>query len=723
MSRMPTAHRAPPRHLGRARLRRPAWAALLACLPALPCAAQDGAAAAEVVISATRTERRPFDVPASVDRLGPDALREGRPQLNLTEGLALVPGVAARDRQNFAQDVQLSIRGFGTRSSFGIRGLRVYVDGIPATLPDGQGQVSHIDLASADRVEVLRGPFSALYGNSSGGVVQVFTEDGQGPPSLSAGLLAGSDGLHREQFKASGAEGTLSYVLSASRFVTDGAREHAAARRDGANVKLRWQPTADRTVTLVANHLDQRAQDPLGLTRAQFDADPHGADAAALRFDTRKTTRQTQAGLVWRERLDRHHELQAMAYAGTRSTVQFQAIPVAVQGSPLHPGGVIDLDRGYHGGEARWTWRPSTASTVSRPFSLVAGLAWDRLDEDRRGFANFIGPTLGVQGALRRDERNRASSLDPFVQAGFEPTPRWRVEAGVRHNTVRVRLQDRYVAGPNGDDSGALRYAATSPALGVLYRASERLHLHASAGRGFETPTLNELSYRPDGSAGLNAALKPAISRQFELGLKWRPDPGQALDVALFDAMTRDELVVATNVGGRATFRNAARTQRRGAELGWTGRWSDWRARLALTWLDARYRDDFLTCSATPCTTPDTPVPAGRRLPGVARHSAAATLDWAPPHGWRAGAELRQVGAVPVNDTGSDAAAGHTVVALHGGYAAQGPGWTLRAFARVDNLLDRRYAGSVIVNEGNGRWFEPAPGRTLFVGLDGRWSF
>jgi iron complex outermembrane receptor protein len=702
----------------------PAW--LLAALPGL-CAAQADpatastvtAAADPVVITGTRVDRRPFDVPASVDRIDGEWLRHNRLGLNLTETLGLLPGVTARDRQNWAQDVQISIRGFGARSTFGIRGVRVIVDGIPATQPDGQGQVSHIDLQSAERVEVLRGPFSALYGNSSGGVIQVVTPEGSGPPQFGVGLAVGSNQLRRETLSASGSEGRLGYVASLSHLSTDGPREHSAAKRDNANVKLSWRPDDSQRLTLVANALDQPAQDPLGLTRAQFEADPRSVDPVALQFDTRKTVDQSQLGLQWERRFGAQHALQWTVYAGQRHTEQFQAIPTGPQASPLHPGGVIQLGRDYSGSDLRWTWR----APADDAWSLVAGLSYDTLGERRRGFQNFTGTTLGVEGALRRDERNRATTLDPYLQGSMKLGERWRLDAGVRHSSVHIDSRDQFIRGTNGDDSGSARFSATSPALGLMFMASEALHLYASYGRGFETPTLNELAYRSDGSAGLNFGLKPARSHNMELGAKWRFAAGQLLQAALFESRSTDELVTRTNSGGRASFQNATNTRRRGVELGYGGQWRDWRAQASATWLDAVYRDDFLQCAAAPCTTPTQLIPAGRRIPGIAKGSAALALDYAPPAGWRAGVEARYSSGVPVNDAGTEAAPSYTVASAHAGYLVRFGAVQLRGFARVDNLFDRRYAGSVIVNESNGRYYEPAPGRSAFAGIDVAYAF
>lgn len=680
------------------------------------------AAAAAVVVTATRVETPAFDVPASIDRIDGDALRDGRAQANLTEGLGAVPGLLARDRQNFAQDVQISIRGFGARSTFGIRGVRLYVDGIPATLPDGQGQISHVELASVGRIEVLRGPFSALYGNSAGGVIQVFTEEPGDDPRVSASVAVGRERLFRASVLASGRDGALGYTLGATALSTDGYRDHSQTERRQGNAKLLWRMGGSTQITLVANSVAlPEAQDPLGLTRAQFDDNPRGVDPSAIGFDTRKQVNQTQGGLIVEHRLDAAHALRLMLYQGHRGTEQFQALPVASQANALHPGGVIALARDYRGSDLRWT---AKTRWLDAPFSLVAGVTFDDLDEQRRGYQNFVGTTLGVRGALRRDERNRVSAADAYLQTSWRPLPAWTIDAGVRTSRVRFRSHDAYIIGANPDDSGRAGHRATLPVLGTLFALDERWHVYATLGRGFETPTLNELAYRASGATGLNFDLQAARSTSVEVGLKARPAGLGELTLASFRTGTEREIVTQSNVGGRSTFQNAGRTWRHGVELAWRLQLpADWRAQLAASWLDARYGDAFGTCTATPCSVPNQRIAAGNRIPGVARSAGYAALLWSPPGGWRAGIEARVTSRVYVNDANSDAAAGFGTVAAHLGHQSTVGAWTLAGFVRVDNVFARRHAGSVIVNEGNGRYFEPGPGRSGLVSLSAALRF
>jgi iron complex outermembrane receptor protein len=707
-------------------------------LPSLPVACLVLAAAqgapvlaqtlAPINVTATRTEVPPFEVPASVDVLDGERIRgDGRAQVNLSESLALVPGLLARDRLNQAQDMQLSVRGFGARATFGVRGVRLYVDGIPATMPDGQGQLSHIDLASVGRLEILRGPFSVLYGNSSGGVMQVFTEEGQGSPVLGGSVATGSYGLRRADIKASGSAASLGYVLSAGRLSTNGFRAHSAAEREGANVRLDWALGDDRKLTLLANTLSMRADDPLGLSRAQFDAAPRSADASATTFNTRKTVRQSQIGAVYEQRVDGDNQLRLMVYGGERATTQFQAIPrpPVAQNDERHPGGVIGLDRNYGGLDARWTTRTALAQ---RPLEIVGGLAYDTMTEQRRGWQNFQGAATGVQGALRRDEDNRVTSLDPYVQATWKPDARWAVNAGVRHSVVRFNSADNFIVGLNGNDSGSVRYSATLPAAGVTYAPSEQWRVYAAAGRGFETPTFNELAYRPVATGtGLNFALRPSSSDNLEAGVKWRTPLGAATRVewtaAVFHTATQDEIVTQANDNGRSTFQNAGATRRRGLELASSiSPARHWLAQLSYTLLDARYRDAF-ACVGAPAICPAPQVPAGNRIPGTARNALAMELGWRPPTGWRTGADARYLGSVAVNDFNTDAAASFVTLGAHVGYVLALDRWNIAAMARVDNLTDRKYAGSVIVNEGNRRYFEPAAGRNYVLSLSASYRF
>ena len=675
---------------------------------------------ARVVVTATRAPVDPLLLPTAIDVIDAGDIRRAQPRLDVGEALQRVPGVVARDRQNQAQDLQLSIRGFGARAAFGVRGVRLYTDGIPATMPDGQGQLGHFPLESADRIEVLRGPFSVLYGNAAGGVVSLSTATAPPHPTASIGLTFGEDALRRESLSLQAPwreDGDA--LVDIVRIVGDGYRAHSAAQRRSGQLLLRGGWGHDGRFTALFNHFDLVADDPQGLSIAQLSGDRHAASAGALAFDTRKTVRQDQAGVQLEHALDEQTTFVATAWNGNRKTFQMLSVPVSVQrASARHSGGVIDLDRDFGGIDARLRW---TGTILGTPLALTAGVDHEVARERRRGFENFVGNRLGVVGALRRDEDNRVQSRDAYLQAEWTPAPRWRVHAGLRHGEVRFVSRDRFVTPGNPDDSGSVASASTSPATGVLFRATPWLSVYANTGHGFETPTFSELAYRRDGNGGLNTGLRPARSVHREVGLRLRRQGFEAA-AAAFHVRTRDELGVVSNEDGRSVYANTGRTLRRGVELSASGPLAaQWQLTAHYTLLDGRLTE-LAACPASSCQ-PGPGVDASHRIPGLARSTAWAELRWSASAATDLLLQGRFVDRVFADDANAafaPAFASFDVAAEHRGNIA-GLDW--RAFARLNNLTDRDVIGSVIVNATGGRYFEPAPGRNWMVGINASRSF
>jgi iron complex outermembrane receptor protein len=670
------------------------WGGALALVPLLALAQEPPEV---VVVTATRAPHSALDVPASVDRIDGQEIREDRQQVNLSESLGRVPGIAVLNRQNYAQDLQVQSRGYGARSTFGVRGIRLVADGIPATMPDGQGQAATFSLSSADHIEVLRGPFSALYGNSSGGVIALETMDAPNEPTGEADLLFGSYGTWRAGLRFGGQYGALNALGDISRFETDGYRQHSAAVRDQLNAKLRVA-----SFTVVANSLRQPdTQDPLGLTRAQVEQDPRQATPQAIQFNTRKRISQDQVGGTYRHEIG-FGRVEAMAYAGQRGVEQFLAIPVATQASPTHSGGVVDLDRNYGGGALRWFSRPGA-------LRLAAGLEYDVMYERRRGYIN----NNGVVGALKRDEDNTVDSTAIYAQGEWELVRRWTLHAGARYTRVNFESSDYFIAAGNPNDSGSRSYEAATPVAGLLFRPSETLSVYGNLGRGFETPTFVELAYRRSGS-GLNFDLDASNSTHAELGVKSVFPRRASVNAAVFRIATENEIVVDTNSGGRAIYKNAGHTDRKGFELGaQTLASGPVQLRVAYTYLDATFRESFVTSIST--TAASVVVPAGATLPGTAKNQFYGELRYGRA-AWHASLEVLHRSSVPVNDPNTDFADAYTVWNLSAGLAQERARWRFTEFVRLDNLGNRSYIGSVIVNETNFRYFEPAPQRNWSLG-------
>ncbi|HBQ5661967.1 TPA: TonB-dependent receptor [Klebsiella variicola] len=692
-------------------------AALPALLLPLIAAAQT-ADEQTMVVTAAPTTVSELDTPAAVSVVNGDEMRQAAPRVNLSESLGAVPGLQVQNRQNYAQDLQLSIRGFGSRSTYGVRGLRIYVDGIPATMPDGQGQTSNIDIGSVDTIEVLRGPFSALYGNSSGGVINVTSQTGTQPPTVEASSYYGSFGTWHYGMKATGAvgdgshAGDVDYTVSTNRFTTHGYRDHSGARKNLANARLGVRINDVSKLTLLLNSVDIKANDAGGLTADEWRDNPRQSPRGD-QYNTRKNTRQTQAGLRYERQLSAQDDLSVMMYAGERETTQFQSIPRAPQLKPSHAGGVIDLTRHYQGIDTRLTHR----GELLVPVTLTAGLDYENMSERRKGYENFVmvngAPQYGEQGALRRNERNLMWNVDPYLQTQWQLTDKLSLDAGVRYSSVWFDSNDYYITPGNGDDSGDASYHKWLPAGSLKYALTDAWNVYLSAGRGFETPTINELSYRSDNQSGLNFGLKPSTNDTVEIGSKTRLGNG-LLTAALFQTNTDNEIVVDSSSGGRTSYKNAGKTRRQGMELGLDQQFGEsWRLKAAWTWLDATYRTNV--CDDASCN--------GNRIPGIARNMGYASYGYQPEQGWYAGSDIRYMSDIMANDENTAKAPSWTVVGLTTGYKWSYGRMDMDLFGRVDNLFDREYVGSVIVNESNGRYYEPAPGRNYGIGLNLAWRF
>jgi len=664
-----------------------------------------------LVVTGSHQASSSFDAPFSIDSVDRQQISDGQLGINASEVLTRVPGLVVQNRQNYAQDLQISSRGFGARSAFGVRGLKLISDGIPASTADGQGQAATFNLDTAERIEVLRGPASTLYGSNAGGVIQVFSRDPEGPPKIGADTLLGSDGMQRNHLSAQGATDKAGFLLDASRMDTDGYRDHSAARRDQTFAKLKLDPGPDDSLSLIYSSLEQNGtQDPLGQTWEAYKADPRSVTANAELYNTRKSIDHQQIGVNYEHRFETG-TLQNTLYLGKRSVIQYLSIPKGTPSNNNYGGGVVAFDRTFHGGSLRWLQPVGEVD-------LVFGLDYDQSEDDRQGYQNFVGDTLGVKGALRRDEKDTATSLDPYAQATWK-VGNWTLQGGLRYSTVEIDVDDHYRV--NGDDSGNRRYEQASPSVSLGYAFTPELNGYLSVGRGFETPTQGELAYAPSSTPGVNYNLDPSTSTQYELGLKALLGQGTRVNAAIFQINTEDEIVVFANTAGRTSYQNAGKTLRRGFELGVESQLSEqWSANFAYTYLAAQYDSSFVSGTGSAARTID----SGNNLPGVPRTTLFTELVWQPTNGISTAVEGLYRSKVYVEDSNSARPApAYSVFNWRARFEQQYGAWTVHQLLRLDNVLDRQYVGSVIVGDGNSRYYEAAPGRSWYAGAGVSYQF
>ncbi len=681
--------------------------ALLSCLGVNWTYAQTAQPTDNVLVQSGRLTQRQFDAPTSIYTIDAETIRSSGPQVNLSDVLARAPGVVTLNRNNYAQDVQISVRGFGARSAFGLRGFRLITDGIPATTPDGQGQASTVSLTSAEKIEVLTGPLAQLYGNSAGGVIQVFTREADLTPTAQAQIFMGSHGLERTDWQWSQRVGKVGFVADYSSFNIQGYRDNSQAKREQLNSVTTVDINADTRMKLIANVFRMPfAKDPLGLTAAQFLANPQQAGNFALVNDTRKTVNQEQAGIVLEHQLNKDTRIQARIYGGNRDNLQYQAASATA-------GSWVGLERDFHGLGFQVQGKQNLEG--GKAVDWVAGFDQDYAGEKRQG-----GPAAAGQktGSINRNELNSSANRDYFAQANWRVMPDWTFVTGVRQSSVELKSKDDYLTdGVNG--SGSVSYEAANPVMGATWHVNDHLNIYLNQGRGFETPTLSESVYTKSGNAviGLfNANLIPSRSQHLELGSKWTPSANTRVDAAWFRIKTDNEIVTSLSVGGRTAYTNASETLREGLEL--SARHSispNWRAQVTATVMSAEY------ASGTALS--------GKSLPGIPQKQLFTSLSWAengflpnnkkPLQGTLASLDWVARSSLWANDVNdaSGAAAGYGLLNAR---LKQGFEWRqahFEAYLGVDNLTDKKAVSSVIINQSSRQYFEPLLPRNWVIGI------
>ncbi len=650
----------------------------------------------QIIINSGRLEKPLEEMPAAATVLEHEAIHGGRQQLGLDQALANVPGIFALNRYNFAQDLRLSIRGFGARANFGIRGVRILIDGMPATTPDGQSSIDDIDLGNLARVEIIRGPAGALYGSSAGGVLSLETEKGKGPPSLEAGFSAGAYGFRDVKFKGSGARNYLSYSLNASRLSIDGYRAQSVAQRDVLNGRFDYSLAGGGEFTAVLALLDAPlAQDAGGLTAEQVSMDRSQAAPLNVRFDTSETIRQQRFGLHSRHPLDSNAELRLRGYYVQRDFAN------------RLPFNKIELDRRFGGSSVEYV---SDNQWLGTPGRLLLGLDIDYQDDMRRRLDNLDG----VTGDLNFEQRERVLSSGIFIAREHNFSARIRLDMGLRYDYLRIEANDRFLS--DGDDSASVIFTRWSPSIALLMQQNNNTRYYARIATGFETPTTTELS-RPDGSGGFNKTLMPESTLSYELGVRKKLTQFVHGEIALFESQIEDQLVPfgIANSPDRFAYENAGRSRNRGLESALSiGEYTGWSIQLAYTY------SHFLFINFTDQNGQKLD---GKRLPGVPENLFNLELRYRTNFGVFVALETRYTGRYYADNNNNIKITPSMVSGLRIAYQQTISHWQLHVRAGINNLSNENYYANIRLNATAERYYEPAPPRHVYIGFSARYFF
>ncbi|WP_375192383.1 TonB-dependent receptor family protein [Marinobacter sp.] len=652
-------------------------------------------------VTASRLVRDLYETPAAVSVIDAPDIQEGQQRLQLDESLSTVPGLFFQNRYNFAQNLRLSTRGFGARAPFGIRGIRVQVDGIPYTLPDGQSQIDAIDLDSAQRIEVIRGPASVQYGNAAGGVIDITTALGDELPEGGRLRLDGaSDEYRKAAVQTNSVRGDTSGIATLSWMTVDGHREQSEAEKGIFNARVGHKLAPGRRVITTLNLLhNPRSEDPGGLTLAQAQADPTQATALAKRLDSSQTVNQQTLGVRYED---------AVALPGRVTVDTFYTHRDFAQQLPFPGASRVAYDRHFYGVSSQYQ---QNSFPGGLPLTWVTGLDLHHQSDDRRRYSVSIDGDITGQ---TQAENQSATNTAVFGQGDLALTDALNLSLGVRFDHLRLAIDDERRV--DGDDSGSRTFREWSGVAGISYQWAARQQVYATVGTAFESPTFTE--FANPGGGGFNPALEPQQALNREVGMRGLLGEGVSYELALFSIRVEDE-ILPYNVGDQTFYENAGETRRDGLELGlgWDISYA-WRITSALTLADYELKE-FTDEQGNNAN--------GNEIPGLPGTLWVNELEWRDVGGRFAALEWQYVGEFYAENSNQTRVPDYWLVGVRAGDSLRLADQTLNLYAGIRNLLDEDYFSNVRINANANRpvaergYFEPGPGRTFYAGLE--WAF
>ena len=642
-------------------------------------------------VNATRVEKNIIDIPASISHIGQEKIQLGTEQAGLDESMKQVPGAFFLNRYNYAQDLRVSIRGFGARSNFGIRGIKIIVDGIPETLPDGQGSIDGVDIGSIYKIDVIRGPSSSLYGNASGGAILIETERGPDLPFVELRNTYGDFNLNKQQLKIGGNTGDLNYLLNISNTSVDGYRDNSKFENKQFNGRFEYSLSDSSNIISTLHHTDQPfANDPGGITAEDAATDRRQARAQNLNYQAGEKVKQTRFGLIYKTQLNKSRNLEIRTYNTDRDFSNKL---------PFQNGGMVNLDRSFYGGGLKYIEEGYLGKYQNR---LLLGVDYDRQDDNRSRYNNL----LGIKGAKTLQQNELITSLGAYLQNETKLNDIAEITLGVRHDDVEFNVRDKFLS--DGDDSGKINLNQFSPMIGVSLKTSSNTNIYATASKAFETPTTTEFA-NPSGG-GFNQAVKPQKSTNYEIGIKKLCNK-YTFEAAIFQINVRDELTPYedSEQPGRTFFTNAGSSDRYGLELSNIRRFYDqFEFSTTYTYSDFKF-NHFKDVNGIKHD--------GKRIPGIPKNLLNFNLSWSNDSGSYANLDTTFAGEFYADNSNQNKVDSYAVSNLRLGKNFTHNDLNIGLYFGINNIFNEQYNSNIRINAYGNRYFEPAPKQNIFFGI------
>jgi iron complex outermembrane receptor protein len=643
-----------------------------------------------VILNVSRISESLENLPISLSRLDFIEKQDLKQQLSFNEYLYNVPGLFALNANNYSQDLRISIRGFGARSAFGIRGIKIIVDGIPETTPDGQGQVDNLNLSIIKSLEIIRGPSSTLYGNASGGVISINTIDDFDENFAKAGLTFGSYDMQQYQLAFGLKSKKTNYLFHGNKIKTNGFREQSGFENYNFNFKIHHRFSASSKFSVLLNYTDSPvAEDSGGLTTEEVVENREQARQRNVDFKTAESIKQFKIGTHFT------YQSNKMIF----STYGFYSFRDFYGLLPFEDGGIVNLDRNYFGNGSNFTFTNKNSNHTNK-FQIGYDFA---IQQDKRlRFRNLEG----IEGEKSFDQKESFTSFGFFALDHYSFRD-LLVRFGIRYDRNYLKATDMFIADGNG--TGEIFFNSFNPSIGLNYNLNAQNYLYANFSTSFETPALSELSANPSGDGGLNEELKAQSARNFELGYKFKRKNTFA-QITLFYIETDNDLVPyeLENFPDRIFFRNAGSSKRRGLELFYSQDLvKNFKLKTSYTYSDFRY-SAYETSSGNF---------NGKYLPGIPKHLATFSVDYQNKSGLTLSLQSKHVGDLYTNDSNSVRDDHYSLYNLNVGFKIKSKQILLLPFLGIKNVFDTKYNDNIRINAFGGRYYEPAPGFNIFGGI------